>query len=123
MHAVIDQTWGWDDAWQRSDFDARFRTCAVSVIEIDGLPAGALWLQSQPDSVHIVELQLAPEKQGNGVGTAVVEYVIQQAASISRAVTLSVVPANPRAQRLYERLGFEVIGFEAPFIQMRYRRL
>lgn len=62
MHAVIDQTWGWDDAWQRSDFDARFRTCAVSVIEIDGLPAGALWLESQPDSVHIVELQLSPEK-------------------------------------------------------------
>jgi ribosomal protein S18 acetylase RimI-like enzyme len=34
-------------------------------------------------------------------------------------VELSVVPANYRAQRLYERLGFEVVAIESPFIRMR----
>ena len=66
MRQVIEQTWGWNDAWQRGEFDTRFRMCAVSVIEIDSQPAGGLWLESRPDSLHIVELQLAPEKQGNG---------------------------------------------------------
>ena len=121
MRQVIEQTWGWNDAWQRGEFDRRFRTCAVSVIEIDSQPAGGLWLESRPDSLHIVELQLAPEKQGNGVGTAIVEHVIQQAASRGQAVTLSVVPANPRAKSLYDRLGFEVTGVDAPFIHMRHR--
>lgn len=29
------------------------------------------------------------------------------------------IPANPRAKRLYERLGFEVTAVEDPFIHMR----
>jgi ribosomal protein S18 acetylase RimI-like enzyme len=35
-------------------------------------------------------------------------------------VTLSVLEVNPRARQLYERLGFEVTAFEAPFFRMRH---
>ena len=38
------------------------------------------------------------------------------------AVTLSVVPANPRARQLYERIGFQVIDVSEPFIRVRYQR-
>jgi len=31
-----------------------------------------------------------------------------------------VVQANPRAKQLYERLGFEVTEFDAPFFRMRH---
>jgi ribosomal protein S18 acetylase RimI-like enzyme len=120
MHEVIDNTWGWDDAWQRADFDRRFSACAVSIIDIQGRAAGGLWLESTPDSLHIVELQLVPDMQGKGVGSAVVQHIIQQGINRGLPVTLSVVPANPRAKRLYERLGFEVTGVEAPFIHMRH---
>lgn len=120
MYEVINNTWGWDDAWQRADFDRRFGACAVSIIDIQGRAAGGLWLGSTPDSLQIVELQLVPEMQGKGVGSAVVQHIIQQGIDRGLPVTLSVVPANPRAQRLYERLGFEVTGVEAPFIHMRH---
>ncbi|MBD3886488.1 GNAT family N-acetyltransferase [Phormidium tenue FACHB-886] len=120
MREVIDNTWGWDDAWQRSDFDRRFGTCAVSIIDIHGRAVGGLWLEATPDSLHIVELQLVPEMQGKGIGSAVVQHVIQQGIDRGLPVTLSVVPANSRAQRLYERLGFEVTGVEDPFIHMRH---
>lgn len=72
------------------------------------------------DSLHIVELQLLPEMQGKGIGSAVVRHLIQHGAGLGLPVTLSVVPANPRAQRLYERLGFEVTGVEGPFVHMRH---
>jgi ribosomal protein S18 acetylase RimI-like enzyme len=121
MREVIDNTWGWDDAWQRADFDQRFGTCAVSIIDSQGHAVGGLWLKSTSDSLHIVELQLLPEMQGRGIGSAVVKHVIQQGIDRGLPVTLSVVPANPRAQRLYERLGFEVTGVDAPFILMRHR--
>jgi ribosomal protein S18 acetylase RimI-like enzyme len=120
MYDVIDNTWGWDDAWQRADFDRRFGTCVVSIIDIQGRAVGGLWLESSPDSLHIVELQIVPEIQGKGIGRAVVRHVIQQGIDRGLPVTLSVVPANPRAQRLYERLGFEVTGVDAPFIHMRH---
>jgi len=76
-------------------------------------------LKSKPDSLYIVELQVLPELQGRGIGTAVVRKVIEQGANRGVPVTLSVVPANPRAKRLYERLGFEATDVENPFIRMR----
>ena len=40
MRDVIEQTWGWDDAWQRANFEERFADFAVSVIEADSRPVG-----------------------------------------------------------------------------------
>lgn len=63
---------------------------------------------------------MLPEYQGGGVGTAIVERVIEEGASRGVPVTLSVVQANSRAKQLYERLGFEVTAFESPFFRMRH---
>ena len=120
MRTIIEPTWGWDEAWQRNEFDRRLREYLVSVIECDGCDAGAIVLESKPDSLYIHEFQVLPEHQGRGVGTAVLRRVIDQAASRGLAVTLSVLRANPRARHLYERLGFEVTDVEEPFLHMRY---
>ena len=120
MHEVIEKTWGWDEAWQRSDFDRRFAEYLVWIIERDSRPAGSLWLEWKPDSLYIHELQILPDFQGKGIETAVLQNVIEQGASRGLPVSLSVVPANPGAKRLYERLGFEVTGVEPPFIRMRH---
>jgi ribosomal protein S18 acetylase RimI-like enzyme len=120
MRRIIEQTWGWDEAWQRRDFDRRFEEYHASVIECDHRPVGGLLVESRPDSIHIQELQVMPEYQGRGLGTAVVQQVLADAARRAIAVTLSVVPANPRAKQLYERLGFTVTEFDAPFFRMRH---
>jgi ribosomal protein S18 acetylase RimI-like enzyme len=123
MREVIESTWGWDEAWQRTDFDRRLAAYIVSIIEADNRAAGGLWLEWQPDSLYIHEVQILPEFQSKGLGTAVVQHVIEQGAHRKLPVTLSVVPANPRAKRLYERLGFEVTRVEPPFIRMQHRAL
>lgn len=120
MRQVIEKTWGWDEAWQRRDFDRRFREYLTSIIECNGHAAGGLLLEWKPDSLYIHELQLLPEYQSQGIGTEVIGKVIEQAAARRLPVTLSVVPANLRAQHLYEGLGFEVTAIEPPFIRMRY---
>jgi ribosomal protein S18 acetylase RimI-like enzyme len=111
MREAIEKTWGWDETWQLHDFDRRFRAYVVSVIECDGHAVGGLLLEWKPDSVYIHELQVLPDHQGQGLGTAVVERVIEEAATRGVSVALSVVPANLRAKQLYERLGFEVTAF------------
>ena len=120
MRGMIEQTWGWDESWQQEDFDRRFREYTVSIIEKDGRAAGALLLELKPDSIYIHEVQVLPEHQGLGIGRAVVQWVIAQAASRGVGVTLSVLEVNPRARQLYERLGFQVTAFEAPFFRMRH---
>jgi ribosomal protein S18 acetylase RimI-like enzyme len=119
MRGVVEQTWGWNDGWQRAEFARRFRRYTVSVVESDARPVGGLFLEHGPDAIFIHEIQLLPEWQGRGIGTAIVRAVCEQATARGVPVELSVVPANHRAQRLYERLGFEVFAIESPFIRMR----
>jgi ribosomal protein S18 acetylase RimI-like enzyme len=120
MRGMIEQTWGWDEAWQQDDFHRRLREYTVSIIENAGGATGALLLESKPDSIYIHEVQISPQHQGRGIGGAVVQWVIEQAASRGVAVTLSVLEVNPRARQLYERLGFQVTAFDAPFFRMRH---
>ena len=119
MRDVIEQTWGWDEAWQLAELDRRFDLYDVSVIEAGSRAVGGLWLEERPDSLYIHDLAIAPESQGGGVGTAVIERLIEQGAGRGRAVALSVLDANPRARALYERLGFSVTAVEPPFVRMR----
>jgi ribosomal protein S18 acetylase RimI-like enzyme len=120
MRGVIERTWGWDDAWQLAEFEKRFEQYSVSVIEVESCAVGSLWLEQRSDSLYIHDLQVAPPQQGKGIGTAVIERVIEQGVSRGLPIALSVVPANPRARELYERLGFRVTGVEPPFIRMRH---
>ena len=53
MRDVIEKTWGWDEAWQRKDFDRRFNEYLVSIIESEGQAAGGLMLEWKPDSLYI----------------------------------------------------------------------
>ena len=120
MRDVIEQTWGWDEAWQLAEFHRRFGRFNVSVIEAGSRAVGGLLLEERPDSLYVHELQIAPAFQGRGIGREVVKMMIEQGARRGLPVTLSVVSANPRARSLYERLGFRVTQVEPPFVRMRY---
>jgi ribosomal protein S18 acetylase RimI-like enzyme len=59
------------------------------------------------DVVFIDEIWVAPERRGQGVGTAVIAHAMeamQQRGAV--AFELEVTPDNARARALYERLGF-----------------
>jgi ribosomal protein S18 acetylase RimI-like enzyme len=86
---------------------------AVLVAEVEGrivgfvtLSAGHHW--SGETDASIGELVVAPEAEGAGVGTALVEAVIGHARDEGYTrVSVSTGAANARALRLYRRLGFE----------------
>jgi ribosomal-protein-alanine N-acetyltransferase len=61
------------------------------------------------DELHINNLAVRQEFQGRGVGTALLQHVLESGArrGADRA-TLEVRRSNTPARRLYERLGFEV---------------
>jgi ribosomal protein S18 acetylase RimI-like enzyme len=119
MRDAIEQTWGWDDPWQRANFDQRLEEYSVSVIEVDSKPVGSVWLEQRPDSLYVHDFEVTPSQQGRGIGTAVIRMVIEQGAGCGLPVVLSVLSVNPRACALYKRLRFGVTAVEPPFIRMR----
>jgi hypothetical protein len=56
MREVVENTWGWDQAWQQRDFERRFKACQAFVIEFGVSAVGGLFLNPMPGSVDIVEL-------------------------------------------------------------------
>lgn len=61
------------------------------------------------DEIHINNLAVRDDFRGRGVGTALLEFVMQAGANRGAArATLEVRRSNEPARRLYERLGFEV---------------
>lgn len=61
------------------------------------------------DEIHINNLAVRPEYHGRGLGTALLEHVLQAGARRgAERATLEVRRSNTPARRLYERLGFEV---------------
>lgn len=59
---------------------------------------------------YIAQLGIAPEWRGQGIGTQLLENLLEQGRTAQRKVAaLDVAVDNPRAQALYERLGFVVI--------------
>lgn len=99
--------------WMTRDGDLGF------VAESDGAPVGVIWLRLWSEAYHgfgfvdaqTPELSMAvwPGYRGLGIGTALLERILEVASAHHEAVSLSVNSTN-RALHLYERFGFERIG-------------
>jgi len=110
MRDYVIQTWGaWDEVFQRSHFDDHFTTLDQQIIVVDGADAGVLIVHHEPTRLVLGEIQLLPDYQSRGIGTAVVRDLLARAASAALPLELQVLKVNP-ARALYERLGFAVVG-------------
>src|SRR5687767_9567445 len=75
MRDYVDRTWGWDDDAQRIAFDIRLSTNPHQVILFDGDPVGMLEIEHHPTELVIANIQVLPEYQGRGIGSAVIREV------------------------------------------------
>ena len=63
------------------------------------------------DEAHLANIAVAPDWRGRGVGDLLLVTVIDRAMELGMAVvTLEVRVSNLRAQKLYRKYGFEVVG-------------
>ena len=85
----------------------------VLVAEAGGELLGTVSIREsigKPASMHLFALEVATERRGEGIGSAIIGYVIEEARRRGcRRVFLEVRTENP-ARRLYHRLGFRRVG-------------
>ena len=111
-------TW-WDDAQklafcrmqhdaQKKEYDARYPKAQYDVIVLEGRTAGRLWVGRDDEKIHMLDVTILPWAQGQGVGTALVLSLIEEARASGKKLRHMVFILNEGARRLYERLGFVV---------------
>jgi ribosomal protein S18 acetylase RimI-like enzyme len=121
MRPYVEPIWGWDEALQREAFARRWNPDNQQIIIVDERDAGRLTLNETPELIYIAQINLLPEFQGKGIGSAVIESVKAKAARAGKFVELRVLKTNPAARRLYERLGFAVFDESDTHFWMRWR--
>ena len=120
MKTAVSQTWGWDEAWQQNYFRGKFDPAKRVILLWDGQEIGTMSLEASAEELYLAYIAIAPRFQGRGWGTAVIQELIQQAQQQNKPLTLHVLQKNPRAKKLYERLGFQVVAVEQVKYKMQF---
>ena len=90
----------------------------TQVVVVDGLAVGLLRVSERESAVFIDQVEIVPKYQGQGIGTSLINDLLAR----GRPVELGVLKVNDDARRLYERLGFHVIGDTETHYNMRAER-
>jgi GNAT superfamily N-acetyltransferase len=75
-----------------------------SIARLGGEPVGALSLFLGQEAAGIYNVEVAPERQRRGVGTAMTRAVLEQASRLGSRV--GVLAPTPESRSMYKRLGF-----------------
>lgn len=106
----------WDDAQKdaflRMQFNAQHQYyvenyvgAEFSVILQNDQPVGRLYIHRRTNEIRIMDIALLPEYRKQGIGSSLIQEILQQGTDSQLPVTIHVERFNP-ALHLYERLGF-----------------
>jgi len=110
MRLYVEQTWGrWNAEEQLERHAQGFSPESHRIIVSDERDVGLVAVESDPTCVWLVKLYLLASHRGQGIGSQVLQDVVQGAHMQSKPVRLRVLRVNTRAKELYERHGFRVI--------------
>lgn len=110
MKEHITEIWGWDQEWQENDFMKHFSPENITVVREENKAIGYSQIENQGNQLYIRMLLLLPKHQRKGIGSRLLNAVIEKAKAQSKGIALQVFKVNEQAKRFYEHRGFQVQG-------------
>jgi len=105
--AEVERALVWDEDTARTRVTRRFRPGRDWLVTKHGESIGLLSLDRRDDAIVVRHIELLPEHQNHGIGSALIRGVLDFGAAQKLPVRLRIAKQNP-ARSLYERLGFAV---------------
>ncbi|MGH8477163.1 MAG: GNAT family N-acetyltransferase [Methylococcales bacterium] len=96
-------------AAQHEHYMKHYAGSEFSVVEINGIPAGRLYIARRKAEIRVIELALMPDFRGHGFGTGLLNNLIKESEQSGKSLSIHVEQINP-AMRLYKRLGFRKVS-------------
>jgi ribosomal protein S18 acetylase RimI-like enzyme len=98
----------WDEAEQRAYHEKKWSPDEVRIMVADGADVGWVRCLEGAERVDIGGLYLLPSHQRRGIGTIVLQRVLEEARAAGKALFLQVMKQNS-ALAFYRKLGFVVV--------------
>lgn len=118
MRPLMQQLNAWDEPMRRAAFRRSFKSADARIISRDGVDIGWIQVTERDADYHLTQIQIIEDYCGLGIGSEIINGLLDRAAREGKTVSLSAVRGN-RAIELYKRMGFQVINPEAsPIIDM-----
>jgi len=119
--AALEPTLFADDAWSEqtwwAELAARPRRCYV-VGERRGAVVGYAGVDRHGEVADVMTVAVAPDAQGQGLGLRLMDWLVDAARSGgAQHLMLEVRADNGAAQRLYSRMGFEMLTVRRRYYQ------
>lgn len=114
---VVKQFGNWDEQVQDKFFQSAWSGSSHEIISFNGQDCGYFSMEETDNSIELHELVLLPKFQGKGIGTKILNEVIEKAKAAKLPVHLQVLKEN-KAADLYRRMGFKENGETDTHFQM-----
>ena len=102
---------------RQAQYEAAYPDAESSIVLLGEQPIGRMLIQEHEREFVLVDIAISPEHRSAGIGTHLVQQLLNRAARADKAVRLQVFKTNP-AQRLYAKLGFAEVGEQSMYIEM-----
>ena len=110
----------WEEDRVRARFAEDFTPERAQMLHDDGRVIGWIQVSENGEGLHLDQLHLTEGYRNRGIGTRLIEALLDRGRRSGKWVGLNVIRGNP-AIRLYQRLGFSLIGGDEDKLQMRWR--
>jgi GNAT superfamily N-acetyltransferase len=118
MRWAIEREFGWNEVHQFASFTEWFNPDDVRIIISHGSDVGWIQQHENADAIELGSIYIVPSMQRNGIGTKVIQGLLDRGKERQLPVTLAVMKINP-SRALYERLGFRVTHEDDHKLYMR----
>jgi len=81
---------------------------------------GRIYIDRRPDEIRLIDIALITEERGSGLGTQLLQDLMDEAADRKQALSIHVEQFNP-AMRLYKRLGFKKLDDYGVYDLMQWK--
>ena len=105
-------------AAQARHYEARYPGAQHSVVLVNGRPAGRLIIERSGQEIVIVDIALLAGSRNAGVGSAVVQGLLDEADAGRLPVRCHVLQGNDGARRFWARHGFVHQGVHGGHVAM-----
>ena len=107
----------WDENERRKYHEEMWQSKRPKIITYNSQPIGTIYIAENKTHTEIAQFYILPEYQNKGIGSHILEGVLDNSDKAGSTVELEVLKVNP-AVSLYQRYGFQIVSSNEYMYQM-----